>query len=116
MTMNKNQTRQAGGLLLEALMLIFVFTSSWSQFNYYDKHPEGDLVLSSLLTEQIAFFDSESSSEKLLSSVSKLHLIDAEITNTSFVISISPITGEEALLTHRSIYNTFYTHLTAKAP
>jgi hypothetical protein len=108
--------RQAGGLLLEALMLVFVFTSSWSQFDYYDRHSEGELVLSALLTEQISFIDSESSSEKLLNSVSKFHWTDVEISETSFVIPITEMGSDEALLTNHSVYNTFYTHLTAKAP
>jgi uncharacterized membrane protein len=115
-TANRNQIRQVGALLLEALMLVFVFTSSWSQFDYYDRHSEGDLVLSALLTEQISFIDSESSSERLLNSVSKFHSIDVEISKTSFVIPITQMSSDEALLTNHSVYNTFYTHLTAKAP
>lgn len=116
MTTNRNQVRQAGGLLLEALMLVFVFTSSWSQFDYYDRQSEGELVLSAQLTEQISFIDSESSSERLLNSVSKFHWFDMEIGKTAFVIPISQVANVEALLTNHSVYNTFYTHLTAKAP
>lgn len=108
--------RRIGGLLLEVLVLIFLFGGSWFGTEFSEEN-KGELVLKASPIEQIAFCDSDSYMKSLLDFISKTQISPGnfipfivdfpslEIANTSCLLSV----------TH-SLYNTFYTHLTAKAP
>lgn len=115
MIRNQEKFRQVGGLLLEALMLFFVFTCSFSGV-HHSYHAEKEFTFSAVPTDQVVFRDSTSSSETLLTCLSKVEVenIRAGIQNLErLYIDMSTV---PASFVSRSIYNPFYTHLTASAP
>ncbi len=116
MIRNREKMRQVGGLLLEALMLVFVFTCSISDIPHTDRSSKGNLEISAIPADQIAFRDSDSSSEILLSFVSKIQAEDIyPPVNAIDLPSIKLATTEEFSV-NQFLYNTFYTHITASAP
>lgn len=109
----KNKKRQIGGLLLEALVLIFVFTSPGLASNFADNN--GELTIRISPVEQIVFRDADSSSESLLQFISKIQIPPSEFATTVVDLFCFEITNE-SFSTSQSLYNTFYTHITASAP
>jgi hypothetical protein len=110
-----DKQRRIGGLLLEALVLIFVFSSSWPHTEFA-KNDTSDVVLSAAPIEQIAFRDSDSYLKSLLDFTSKIQI--TSVTFASFQIDLQAleIANSSCLLVPHSLYNSFYTHLSAKAP
>jgi hypothetical protein len=107
--------RRTGGLLLEALVLIFVFSGSWSQVEFPEKNAK-EAVLKASPVEQIAFRDSDSYMKSLLDVISKIQISDDHFTPFTIDLFASKIANTSCLHVSRSLYNSFYIHLTAKAP
>lgn len=112
---NKNTIRQAGALLLEALMIVFVVVHSWTGVKARDNVRPGDLTLSVTPAEQLVFRDSHSSTESLLEVAAKLQFIETETIVAIDVPSLE-LSTSDALLITAAFYNTFYTNTTIHAP
>ena len=108
--------RQIGVLVLEALMVVFVFAYSWSHVSIVDKHAAGKLTISAAVEGQFVFRDSQSSSESLLADISKIQLSDGEF--GSFIIDLHSLKLAtcDAFFVTPALYNTFYTNTTIHAP
>lgn len=107
--------RRTGGLLLEALVLIFVFSGSWSQVEFSEKIPK-QAVLKASPVEQIAFRDSDSYMKSLLDVISKIQIADDHFTPFTFDLFAGELANICCLNVTHSLYNSYYIHLTAKAP
>ena len=111
-----NKTRQIGGLLLEALMLVFVFAYSWTDAKAIDRNTKGELTISASPVEQLVFRDSDSASESLVQLASKAQLSDADFNNSVVDLPGLEIANSEELSISQTLYNTFYTNTTTNAP
>ena len=111
-----NKKRRIGGLLLEFLVLIFVFSGAWSQTEFVDQCERGQLVVKTAPVEQIAFRDSDSYIKSLLDFISKVQMSEGSF--AQFVVDLPglEIANTSCLYITHSLFNSFYTHLTAKAP
>lgn len=109
---HKNKTRQLGGLLLEALMLIFVFTCTWTESNFIDQYTQGALTIRLAPVEQIAFRNSE----YLLRFISKIQISGGDFNTAIINLVCIEIGNTKGFSINQSLYNTFYTHTTANAP
>ena len=109
---NRNKTRQLGGLLLEAVMLFFVFTYTWSESNFIDQYTQGALNIRLAPVEQIAFRNTEF----LLRFISKIQISAGDFTTAVIGLVCLAIGDAKGFSINRSLYNTFYTHTTANAP
>jgi hypothetical protein len=116
MISNRKKIRSVGGLLLEALMLLFIFTSSVSKTCHTDPHLKRGLVINAIPADQIAFRDSDSSSEILLNFVSKIQASDFYTSAVSIDLPAIELTNAEGFSVNPFLSNTFYTHITASAP
>ena len=110
-----DKKRRIGGLLLEVLVLIFVFNSSWSQTEFTKKIND-EAVLKASPVEQIAFRDSDSYMKSLLDFMSKIQISEGGFTSFTIDLPELEIANTTCLYISHSLYNSFYTHLTAKAP
>ena len=110
-----DKKRRVGGLLLEVLVLIFVFSSSWSQTEF-TKKAKDETILKASPVEQIAFRDSDSYLKSLLDFISKIQISEGEFTFFTIDVPALEIANTSCLYISHSLYNSFYTHLTAKAP
>jgi hypothetical protein len=111
-----NKKRRIGGLLMEALVLIFVFSSAWSQTEFADQYERGQLIVKTSPVEQIAFRDSDSYIKSLLDFISKVQISEGNFTPFTVDLPSLEIANTSCLYISHSLYNSFYTHLTAKAP
>jgi hypothetical protein len=109
-----DHTRRLGGLLLEVLVLVFVFSGSCLDIELFD-NDKGSLTVRASPLEQIAFRDPNSSLRSL-----EFH---GKVQNphghfTPFIIHFAnqEIINASRFLISGSLYNTFYTHLTSQAP
>jgi hypothetical protein len=107
--------RRIGGLLLEALVLIFVFSGAWSQPESDAAH-SGDLVVKTSPVEQIAFRDSDTYVKSLLDFVTKVQAVASDFSESNIDVAELLVRNTTCLCVGHSLYNCFYTHLTAKAP
>ncbi|HEX6226627.1 MAG TPA: hypothetical protein VFZ52_19535, partial [Chryseolinea sp.] len=107
--------RRISGLFLEVLVLIFVFGSSWPQLEAAKETTYG-IVLKAIPIEQIAFRDSDQSLKSLLDFTSKIQICSAGFTSFQIDLPTLEIANSSCLVVPHSLYNSFYTHLTAKAP
>lgn len=110
-----DQKRRIGGLLLEVLVLIFVFGSSWSQAEFTQKTRD-EAILKASPVEQIAFRDSDSYIKSLLDFISKIQVSSGGVTSLTMDLPALEIANSSCISISHSLYNSFYTHLTAKAP
>jgi hypothetical protein len=110
-----DKKRRIGGLLLEVLVLIFVFSSSWSQ-EEFTKKTKDEAILKASPVEQIAFRDSDSYIKSLLDCISKIQISGGGFTFFTIDLPALEIANTCCLYISHSLYNSFYTHLTAKAP
>ena len=110
-----DKKRRIGGLLLEVLVLIFVFSSSWSQTEFAKKTKD-EAILKASPVEQIAFRDSDSYVKSLLDFISKIQISGGGFTSVTIDLPALEIANTSCLYIAHSLYNAFYTHLTAKAP
>lgn len=111
-----NNIKRLTGLFFEALMIVFLFSSSYSFSNSIQKPVKGQLTVHTSPAAQIVFSNSETSSEYLFQYISKSQIADAILSVATFDIALFELTNSEALLVAPSLFNTFYTHLSAKAP
>lgn len=116
MNQNKNKSRRVGGLLLEVLMLAFIFAYSWTDAKAIDHHHIGELTISAAPVEQIVFRDSDSSPESLIPVSSKALAYDSEVSNSTIDLPSMEVFTSKAFLIAPSLYNTFYTVTTIGAP
>jgi hypothetical protein len=107
--------RRIGGLLLEVLVLVFVFSGSWSQAEFAEKN-EAETILKASPVEQIAFRDTDSYMKSLLDFISKIQISEGNFTPLTVDVFALEIANTSCLYITHSLYNSFYTHLTAKAP
>jgi hypothetical protein len=107
--------RRIGGLLLEVLVLVFVFSGSWSQVEFPEKN-EGDAFLMPSPVEQIAFRDTDSYMKSLLDFISKNQISAGNFTPLVVDVFALEIANTSCLYITHSLYNSFYIHLTANAP
>jgi len=110
-----DKQRRIGGLLLEVLVLVFVFSSSWSQTEFIKKAKD-ETILKASPVEQIAFRDSDSYIKSLLDFISKIQISEGGFTFFTIDLPALEIANTSCLYISHSLYNSFYTHLTAKAP
>ena len=107
--------RRIGGLLLEALVLIFVFSGTWSQPES-DAISSGDLIVKTSPVEQIAFRDSDTYVKSLLDFVTKVQATPSNFSDFNIDVAELLVRNTDCLSVAHSLYNCFYTHLTANAP
>ena len=111
-----NHIRQAGGILSEILMLVFIFASSWSHVQHRAPAKINDVIITVAETEDFAFIDSSSSTEVLISFIGKAVFIGELLTEHVRVPLTEYLPDSEQLKISPSLFNTFYTHITTKAP
>ena len=110
-----DKKRRIGGLLLEVLVLVFVFSSSWSHTEFAEKAKD-ESILTASPVEQIAFRDSDSHLKSLLDFISKIQISGGGFTFFTIDLPALELANTSCLYISHSLYNSFYTHLTAKAP
>ena len=110
-----DKKRRIGGLLLEVLVLVFVFSSSWSHTEFAKKDKD-ESILTASPVEQIAFRDSDSYLKSLLDFISKIQISGGGFTFFTIDLPALELANTSCLYISHSLYNSFYTHLTAKAP
>ncbi len=111
-----DQKRRIGGILLEALVLIFVFSSSFLQGGIVDKNLKNQLVIKISPVEQIAFRDSDSLSKSLLEFISKVQISLSDLNPLMVELPALVIESATFFAVNPSLYNTFYVCLSANAP
>jgi hypothetical protein len=115
MNLTSEHTRRIGGLLLEVLVLVFVFSGSCLDievFNHYNR----ELTVKTAPVEQIAFRDPNHSLKSLTGCNDKVRSSHGHYTLFLAILESRKIKNAPALFISSSLYNNFYTHLTAKAP
>jgi hypothetical protein len=108
--------RQLGGLFLEAVMFLFLFAYSWTESTSIERATDGKLTIHAIPAEHFVFRDAGSSPETLIEFISKVQTTASEFASIAFDIFSTEILNSEALIVSASLFNTFYTHLTANAP
>lgn len=111
-----NNIKRLTGLFFETLMIVFLFSSSYSFSNSIQKPVKGQLTVHTSPVAQFVFSNSETSSEYLLQYISKFQISDAIVSVVTFDIALLEMTNSKALFITPSLFNTFYTYLSAKAP
>lgn len=112
--LSENQ-RRFSGLFLEALVLIFVFGISSPRLEAAKNDANGN-ILKAIPIEQIAFRDSDQSLKSLLDFTSKIQICSVGFTSFQVDLPTLEIANSSFLVVAHSLYNSFYTHVTAKAP
>jgi hypothetical protein len=111
-----DQNRRIGGLFLEALVLIFVFSSSFLQSGFVDRNLRNQLVIKTSPVEQIAFRDPDLSSKSLLDFILKVQISNCDLIPHLVELPPLDIEGATFFAVNPSLYNTFYVYLSANAP
>lgn len=111
-----NNIKRLTGLFFEVLMIVFLFSSSYSFSNSIQKPLQGQLTVHTSPAAQFVFSNSETSSEYFLQYISKFQISNAIVSVITFDIALLEMTNSKALLITPSLFNTFYTYLSAKAP
>src|SRR5688500_3631712 len=109
MTANREKMRRIGGLLLEALMLVFIFTCSWADSTHNKKFHD-EQVFTAIPVDQVVFRESDSSSETLLNFLSKFRITDIDYLSTKWIPIEINLAKTSSLFVSLSQYNSFYTH------
>src|SRR5262245_53123185 len=107
-----DHTRRLGGLLLEVLVLVFVFSGSFTDIELFD-NDKGSLTVRASPVVQIAYREPNSSPRPLSVSHGKVQNPHSHF--TPFITNREVINASRFLIS-ASLYNTFYTHLTSQAP
>lgn len=110
-----DHTRRLGGLLLEVLVLVFVFSGACLDIELFD-NDKGSLTVRASPVQQIAFRDSNSSIKSLSESHGKVQNPHCHFTPFIIDFANQEIINASRFLITCSLYNTFYTHLTSQAP
>jgi hypothetical protein len=111
-----NNIKRLTGRFFEVLMIVFLFSSSYSFSSAVQKPLKGHLTVHTSPAAEIVFSHSDTSSEYLIQYVSKFQVSEAILSIVRFDFALLQLTNSEALFITPSLFNTFYTHLTAKAP
>ena len=111
-----DNTKQLTGLFFTSLVIVFLFSSSYSFANSIQKPVKGQLTVQTSPTAQIIFSNAGTASESIFQCISKFQIADAILSVVNFDIISREVTNSDALFITPSLYNTFYTHLSAKAP
>jgi hypothetical protein len=110
-----DHTRRIGGLLLEVLVLVFVFSGSFIDIELFD-NDKGSLTVRASPVEQIAYRDPNSSSKLLSEFHGKVQNPHGHFTPFIIDFANQEIVNASRFLISLSLYNIFYTHLTSQAP
>lgn len=97
-------------------MLLFLFAYSWTESTSTERAADGKLTIRAIPAEHFVFRDSSSTPETLIAFIAKAQTTASEFSSVTFDIFSSEIFNSEALIIRASLFNTFYTHLTANAP
>lgn len=109
----KNKTRQVGRLMLDVIMLAFVFTFSLPDATAIDNTDKGQLTISASPLDQIVFGDL---SAFLGHSINKIQFANNESTDVVINYPGFKIATRVAFLIAPSLDNTLYTNTTINAP
>ena len=110
-----DHTRRIGGLLLEVLVLVFVFSGACLDIELFD-NDKGSLTVRASPVQQIAFRDTNSSVKSLSEFQGKVQNPHSHFTPFIIDFANQEIINASRFLIGCSLYNTFYTHLTSQAP
>ncbi len=116
MSIAKDHIRQMGGILSELLMLIFIVATSWSHVPHKAPAQNKEVVIAAAQAEDFAFIDSGSATEVLISFIAKAVFIGELFTSQVQVPINTFVPNQEHLQISPSLFNTFYTYVTTKAP
>jgi hypothetical protein len=115
MKIKKITRTRLGAFLLQALMLFFIVSSSWTSVHARSRPLDGHLKVRSLSTDQIIFRDSNPS-ESLSNTLVKFSVLDCEFAPNSVDVASRAVALSEAFFITHSTFNTFYHHITINAP
>jgi len=107
--------RRIGGLLLEAVMIVFILYYSFSDASGKDSSRSGVLILQETPLEQIIFQD-PNSSESLVPFFTKIQMADCEFIHVFVAQQGLEAARSISFSVGRHTYNTFYKHITIHAP
>lgn len=111
-----DNTKKLTGLFFTILMFAFLFYSSYSFSNSIQKSGSNQLTIQSSPAAEIVFSNAETSSESIFQSVSKFETAEAILSIIASDAIPLKITSSDGLRITPSLFNTFYTHISAKAP
>lgn len=111
-----DNTKRLTGFFFTILMIVFLFSSSYSSANSIQKPVKGQLTVQTSPLVQIVFSNGETSSESIFQCISKFQITDAITSVVSLDIPSREVANSDALFITPSLHNTFYTHLSANAP
>jgi hypothetical protein len=115
MKSKKEKVRCIGGLVLEAVMIVFILSYSFSDASGKDFSRSGALVLQETPLEQIIFQD-PNSSESLVPFFTKIQIADCEFIHVLADQLGLKVAKSFSFSVARHTYNTFYKHITIHAP
>ena len=115
MKSKKEKVRRIGGLVLEAVMIVFILSHSFSDASGKDFSRSGALVLQETPLEQIIFQD-PNSSESLVPFFTKIQAVDCEFIHVLMDQLGLKVARSIRFSIARHTYNTFYKHITIHAP
>ena len=111
----KEKIRRIGGLLLEAVMIVFILFSSFSDATGKDTSRCEALILQETPLEQIVFQD-PNSGESLVPFFTKIQLADGEFIHVFVDQPGLEVARAISFSIAQHTYNTFYKHITIHAP
>lgn len=114
--MANDHIRQMGGIFSEILMLVFIIASSWSHVPHKALIQNDEIVIAAAQAEDFAFIDSGSATEVLISFIAKAVFIGVLFANQVQDPISTLVSNQEHLQISPSLFNTFYTYVTTKAP
>jgi hypothetical protein len=115
MNLTSEHTRRIGGLLLEVLVLVFVFSGSCLGVEIFNQQKR-ELTVKTAPVEQIAFREPTHSLKSHTECNGKTQNSHSHYTPFLVIFESRKIVNASALSIGSSLYNIFYTHLTAQAP
>jgi hypothetical protein len=113
MRIAKNKTRHVGRLMLDVIMLVFVFTFSLPDTNVIDDSTEGQLTISASPLDQIVFGDL---STYLGHAINKIQFANNESSDVVINFPSDKTATRVAFLISPPLDNTLYTNTTINAP
>lgn len=116
MSIANDHIRQMGGILSEILMLVFIVASSWSHVPHKAPTQNHEVVIGAAQAEDFAFIDSGSATEILISFIAKASYIGEALTYQALAPVVTFTANQEQFQLSPSLFNTFYTYVSTKAP
>ena len=113
MRIAKNKTRHIGRLMLDVIMLAFVFTFSLPETNVVDNRAEGQLTISASPLDQIVFGDL---SAFLGHAINKIQFANNESSDVVINFPSEKMATRVAFLISPPLENILYTNTTINAP